>query len=271
MDRRHVVGVDFSGAIDAGRKIWLAWCTARGDRLVVDACVRAADLPGSGRGRDRCLAAVRAVLANAGAAVLGLDFPFGLPSPLVSDQSWDVFVCRFAERFPDPQTFKRACAETTHAKTGQRELRRQTDRDAKTPFSPYNLRLYLQTYHGIRDLLAPLVVTDSVRVLPMQPPAPDRPWLIEICPASTLKRLGASQPYKGKGLDAARESLLVQVEAAFSMDVPDAIRRLAMHEVEGDALDSLIAAAATFGALRDGPLSQGAATGDQAIEGLVYA
>ena len=271
MDRRHVVGVDFSGAVDAGRKIWLAWCSVKGDRLVVDACVRGADLPGSGRERGACLAALRSVLANADAAVAGLDFPFSLPRPLIPDDSWDAFARCFPERYPVAETFKRECAETTVAKTGQRELRRQTDRDAKTPFSPYNLRLYLQTYHGIRDLLAPLVAADDVRVLPMQSAASDRPWLIEICPASTLKRLGISQPYKGRGLNAARASLLDQVEAALSMHVPDAIREIATLDVEGDALDSLIAAAATFDALRDGRLSSGAATSDHAIEGFVYA
>lgn len=270
-ERSRVLGVDFSGAVDAGRKLWVATGRIDGDHLVIETCLRGSDLPGARRDRASCLAALRSVLAGANSAVVGLDFPFSLPRTLIPDESWCAFARRFPDRFPDAETFKRTCARIAEDETGRRELRRETDREAKTPFSPYNLRLYLQTYHGIRDVLAPLVAADTVRVLPMQPPTPNRPWLIEICPASTLKRLGVSQPYKGKGLDTARESLLAHVEAACSMHVPDAIKALAVGDDEGDALDSLIAAAATFGALRDGRLSQGAATDDQAIEGLVYA
>jgi hypothetical protein len=47
--------------------------------------------------------------------------------------------------------------------------------------------LFRQTCFGIRSVLAPLVRDGLVSVVPMQRPAADKPWLLEICPASTLK------------------------------------------------------------------------------------
>lgn len=77
---------------------------------------------------------------------------------------WEDFVRSFAERCSDPQHFKEAC----RAADGGRELKRVTDKESHTPFSPYNLWLYRQTYFGIRDLLRPLVHDGLVSVLRMQ-------------------------------------------------------------------------------------------------------
>ena len=49
MDRERVYGVDFSGARDAGRRIWLAEGRVGGGRLRVESCYPAEELPGSGR------------------------------------------------------------------------------------------------------------------------------------------------------------------------------------------------------------------------------
>ena len=54
--------------------------------------------------------------------------------------------------------------------------------------SIFRLRLYRQTYFGIRDVLYPLARDQQVCVLPMQSVLPDRAWILKICPASTLKR-----------------------------------------------------------------------------------
>jgi len=108
-----------------------------------------------------------------------------------------------------------------------------------------------------------------VSVLPMQAPQPVRPWLIEICPASTLKRLGLREPYKGRTLAETRAQLLSAVASTLSLSIPEPIRALATAEPEGDALDSIIAAAATFHALQGGSLTT-PADGTSPIEGLVY-
>lgn len=245
----RVLGIDFSGAVDAGRKIWLTEGTIDGDCLRVQACRRAETLPGSARARDGCLAALRCFLGGQRGAVAGLDFPFSLPAALAAGQRWDDFVRSFAGRYATPELFRRAC----YAAAKGAELRRATDRIARTPFGPYNLRIYRQTFYGIRDLLAPLVAGDAVSVLPMQPRVEDRTVLLEICPASTLKRLGLYRPYKGRGEAprSAREALLEALGRLVPfVFVGTGVPEMLVDDREGDALDSFIAALTVFRVLR---------------------
>jgi hypothetical protein len=260
-DHRRVYGVDFSGARDAGKRIWLAGGMADGDVLRIDECVQAKDLPGSAANRDECLAALRAFIAGSGACAFGLDFPFGLPRALLKQQTWQDFVLAFPDEHPDAEAFRESCRQAA----GGCELKRLTDREGKTPFSAYNLRLFRQTYYGIRDLLQPLVREGSACVRPMQRVEPDKPWILEICPASTLKREGLYLPgYKNReGGYSARVRILDGLEATGSLSVssPD-LRSMILNEPRGDALDSVVAAFATWRALRD--------DADYALEGFVY-
>ena len=47
--RHSVYGVDFSGARDAGEKIWIASGVIEADTLRIDACQQAGNLPRSGK------------------------------------------------------------------------------------------------------------------------------------------------------------------------------------------------------------------------------
>lgn len=268
MRTRQILGLDFSGAVDAGRKIWIAQGRGRDGALVVDACLPAAELPGSGVARERCLPALRAFLGARGWAAVGCDFPFSLPRALVPEQNWEAFALGFAERYPTAATFQQAW----RAATGDREPRRACDRAARTPFSPGNVRLYRQTHAGIAELLAPLVREGRIRVLPMQRPAAGRPLLIEVCPASALKRLALYRPYKGRGaaLASARARILATLEDAGDLHVVPAVREAALRDTEGDALDCVIAALITFRNVNAlyGPGSP--ACGFDPIEGYVY-
>jgi hypothetical protein len=149
----RIYGVDFSGAAKAGNKIWITSGVIEGKALRVEACHRAADLPGSSQDRDRCLAALRDFIRQGEASAFGLDFPFGLPRALIQEDCWEDFIFSFSNRYPDPEAFREAC----RAVAGGSELKRVTDRESHTPFSPYNIRLYRQTYFGIRDVLGPLL------------------------------------------------------------------------------------------------------------------
>ncbi|PSQ45069.1 DUF429 domain-containing protein, partial [Halobacteriales archaeon SW_7_68_16] len=78
----RVLGVDFSGAADAGRSTWVTEAhLAEGGLTVVD-CYRAAAKWGPDR--ERAHAGLRARVAEVGTA--GLDFPFSLPSPVLGDR-----------------------------------------------------------------------------------------------------------------------------------------------------------------------------------------
>lgn len=265
---RVIHGVDFSGAVDAGRKIWIASGVIEGSALRIEACRSAETLPGSGRNRGRCLKALRDFIGEQQGCSFGFDFPFGLPRALVKEKSWKDFVLAFARRYATPEKFRAAC----YGAAGGFELRRVTDLESRTPFSPYNLRLYRQTYFGIRDLLGPLVRDRLTCVLPMQKRLPGRPWLLEICPASVLKRKRLYQPYKGNGQArrAARARILRGIEeGGLSIPAP-ALRSLIVKDRDGDALDSVIAAFATFRTVSD-PASLAARGNDAyALEGYVY-
>lgn len=262
----RVYGVDFSGAKHAGRTIWIAGGEVQDNALRIEDCRPAASLPASGKDRDIALAALRTFILEQTPCAVGCDFPFSLPREIVSQPSWQEFAREFAIDHPTPEAFKRWGLE----RGGGRELRRATDRDARTPFSAYNLRLYRQTYFGIRDLLAPLVATGQVSVLPMQPPVPGRTWLLEICPASTLKSLDLYVPYKRTETSAVREGLLTKLAQDVRVVVSDAVREVVVRDHKGDALDSVIAAITTWRVLpeasqlrcEDGRLA--------AIEGYVF-
>lgn len=266
---RSVHGVDFSGAADAGRRIWIASGVVEGSTLRVEACRRAEDLPGSGRHRDRCLAALQKFIAGQQVSAVGLDFPFGLPRALVNERNWEEFVRSFPARYATPDKFREACRRASDGI----ELRRATDRESRTPFSSYNLRLYRQTYFGIRELLHPLVRDRRACVLPMQKPLPDRPWILEVCPASVLKRAGLYVPYKGGGeaRRAARTRILRWLEEATPLSVPSSALRLEVaNDSGGDALDSIVAAGATVRALSNPASLTTRRDSTYALEGYVY-
>ncbi len=264
-----IYGVDFSGAKYAGRKIWLAAGRVERRVLRIEECLRADALPGSAAHRDRCLRALRNFIVKQKGCAIGLDFPFGLPAKLVKQRSWEKFVRAFANRYPTAERFKQGCLDAA----GSPELRRVTDTESQTPFSPYNLRLYRQTYFGIRYLLKPLVERRLASVLPMQDALPDRPWLLEVCPASTLKQEGLYLSYKGRNKEhrANRMQILRELERAGSLSVPVlSIRRAVLNDPDGDALDSVIAALATFRAVRNPATLAVRDNTPYKLEGYVY-
>ena len=264
---RSVYGVDFSGAKEAGKKIWIARAVIEEDVLLITECFQAKDLPGSGRDREQSLIALREFIRKQKDSIFGLDFPFGLPGNLVKEERWEKFVLSFEDAYKDPCEFKTAC----QLASGGKELKRSTDIETKTPFSPYNIRLYRQTYFGIRDVLGPLISNDMVCVLPMQKPLPDRPWVLEICPASTLKQENLRLSYKGRDEKhkTARVRILEGMKKTGVLKIKrSALRTKILEDNSGDAIDSVIAAVATFRALRDGFVFD--ENSPYALEGLVY-
>jgi len=266
---RQVYGVDFSGAADAGKKIWITKGVVEDEALYIEACYQAADLPGSGVARDCCLAALREFIAQETVSAFGLDFPFGLPRELVNADTWEAFALAFPNLYVSPEAFR----ETCRVASGGSELKRLTDRESHTPFSPYNIRLYRQTYYGLRDVIAPLVRDQSACALPMQTPLPDRPWVLEICPASTLKHASLYWPYKGKSAKhaLARERILEAIEQnGPPLSVPETLRTVMVDDPGGDALDSFVAAFTVFRALRDPVGLVAENDGVYGLEGYVY-
>lgn len=266
----RIFGIDFSGAEKAGDAIWIAEGCLEGNRVRIERCRPASSLAGSGCERVRCLPALVEFVAGLRSSVIGCDFPFSLPAAMIEEPNWRTFVLSFADRYPTAETFLADCRRRSDG----REIRRACDRQSRVPFSAYNLRIYRQTYYGIRDVLAPLLRIDGAIVLPMEAPQSGRPWIIETCPASTLKHAGLYLSYKGPGAtprDARRRIIDGLVGQGALAPLSPSLRRPALDNTGGDALDSMIAAVATGRAHAAGTFRRcrpdGAAEG---IEGRVY-
>ncbi len=265
----RIFGIDFSGAEKAGDAIWIAEGRLDGVRARIEDCRPASQLPGSGCERGRCLPALVAFIAGQRAAVFGCDFPFSLPAGMIEETNWRAFALTLADRFPTAESFLADC----RSRGGGREIRRACDRESRVPFAAYNLRIYRQTYHGIRDVLAPLLRDDGAVVLPMDAPRTGLPWLIETCPASTLKHAGLYPSYKGKSsaARAARRGIVDGlVRRGWLAPLSPGLRRLALDNTGGDALDSMIAAMAIGRAYAAGEFTRTSSDGAEAIEGRVY-
>jgi Protein of unknown function (DUF429) len=263
----RVAGVDFSGAEQAGRKIWLALAEPCGLHLAVGEVCRAERLPGGAAARAPALAALVAYLRSLGACAVGLDFPFGLHWDLVPERSLGAFIAAFPARYPSPRVFRAACRYAG----GERALRRRCDVEARTPFAAHNLRLFRQTWHGIADVLVPLHAAGAC-LLPQEPPRAGRLWLLETCPASALKARGWYRPYKGRSPAhrRARAALLARLERE-GVQVPGRLRRPLLDDAEGDALDSVLCAWIAWRAVRDPHALRPRLQPEHRVEGYVYA
>ncbi|MBW2000274.1 MAG: DUF429 domain-containing protein [Deltaproteobacteria bacterium] len=246
-DRVQVYGVDFSGARDAGERIWIIEAAVEGKVLSIGRCFKARDLAESGRDREKCLRALREFIAARPTALFGLDFPFGLPRKLVGQESWEEFILAFPRLYRDPEHFRDTCLK----RASNRELRRLTDIQCKAPLSPYNLRMYKQTFYGITEIIHPLVRSKLASVIPMQRPRAGKPRLMEICPASTLKAEGLYRRYKetsrkDEGI-LARAEILSTLGTRWHLKIQEGeIQELILEDHDGDALDSVVAALAVF-------------------------
>lgn len=246
---RWIYGVDFSGARDAGRKIWMTKGSVKYGVLCIDDCLRGNELPGSSDERTASLKALRAYILSEPSGAFGLDFPFGLPRDLTDSRDLVEFLVAFPDKYESPGEFRKSCLSSAK---GQ-EKRRKTEGQAKTPFSPYNLRIYKQTFFGISAVLNPLIRHDLARILPVQKPSAKKPVVLEVCPASTLKRLGLyGHRYKGATAEhrKARAQILREIldKHRIRLEKPGVAKAVVQNK-GGDALDSLVAAIAVLGAL----------------------
>jgi hypothetical protein len=265
--KRRPFGIDFSGARSAGQAIWIAEGRLEGRRRVrlVD-CYPAMALPDSGRERAPALAALRRLIAATPDGIFGCDFPVGLPSLVLDGADWKTFIAGFGSAYAHAEAFREGCRRIAQG----RELRRETDKLAKTPFCAWNLRLYRQTYHGIADIVAPLHRDGLASIVSIEPPQPDRAWIAETCPASVLKRLDLYRPYKGRAPAAhkmRRDILAALVDLGFLVAPAKPARDRLIEDRGGDALDSVIACLAAAATLRqlETPLA-----GLDRIEGKVF-
>ncbi|MFD1586924.1 DUF429 domain-containing protein [Halorientalis brevis] len=241
-------GIDFSGARQAGHGIWLAEATVDGDSLRVESCASAADRFGVAE-RAPCLGRLCAFLRDA--SVVGLDVSFGVPAPVHGRDTWEDSLEWVATAATDVDGFEEACVSRAEQTGSDRTyLLRETDGPVGAQ-SPYHWLVASQTFHGIRDVLAPLARTDDVCVRPMQSPAdatPDATQLCEVYPAATLATCSLpAREYKDDDGPARerREEIVDGLEAATAIEFAADVRGQLIDDAGGDALDAVVAALAT--------------------------
>ena len=264
-----VYGVDFSGARDAERNVWIAGGPLTDDGLAVETLGTAEAVLGGGiAGQAETHAALVEWLREHDSAAVGLDFSFGLPSTLLDAMAeppadWSTFLDAFPPAgCDDPDAFEDwGKSRTREATDGERAfLKRETDGPVGAS-SPYGFIGSTITYYGVRDVLAPLVRGSdggaaAATAAPMQTATFEPPlMLLETYPAGVLGRLGLQRDsYKGASeaeRDARRRNLDGLLDAT-DLAVDDADRERIVENTGGDALDAVVAAAATLRAVTSG-------------------
>jgi len=243
----QILGVDFSGARDAGEKIWLTVCIERAGALHVKSSVPAA-AQFDADSRAACVRGVRAAVERAD--VVGLDVPFGLPAAVHDRESWTDVVSLIVDS-DDPETLRSMCVERASVATGgdQQYLRRETDA-ARGVLSPYHWIRAAQTYYGIREVLQPLVADGAVAIKPLQD-EPETP-VCETHPAATLRDIGLPTRGYKDDTDSARARRKTIVEGLQMTPLSmHGIEQYLLDDVGGDAIDSLLAALAAWRASRN--------------------
>jgi hypothetical protein len=256
---RSVFGVDFSGAKQAGRNIWIARVdlTRVGLRLVDLSNLE--HLAGSAA-RDIALPHLVRLIGESSDALWSMDLPMGLPIEL-----FDTGV-RWMHQLKIMNAWQGTahemglwCCDQAKRLGGKMHLRRTTDTDTKTPFDGYHYRIIYQTFHGMRDVMIPLSRRRDTAILPFHYGRLRRATrvVIETCPASTLKRWAiAHQNYKqpaGGALTSRRlrTRRTIMAELSRHIETTDRHRRTIMRNPGGDALDAVIAAVGGYQAWRD--------------------
>ena len=252
-----VYGVDFSGAKLAGENIWIARMDVRRGANELVELSRLRSLCGSAE-RGPALAHLVELIARAERALWGMDFPFGLPIEVLPDGCRWAGQLRHIRGWDDAYALGEECVRRARALGGPMHIRRATDDEARTPFDCYHYRIIYQTYHGMRDVLAPLARVRRTAILPFHyrrlPNA--KRVVVESCPGSTLKRLGLphqnyKQPAGGPLTPKRLRNRRAIVEGLASrVRISPAHRHTIMRNGGGDALDAVIAAVGALDGFR---------------------
>lgn len=228
MTERIIHGVDFSGAQGGG-----------GAKIVVATRQDTGEISlERGLDRNRLVSRIRETLTDGNQHLWRIDAPFSVPVTVFDahelERDWLV-LARWMRQFNDPRDWRRALRAVD-----RKEKKRLCDRSAHAPLAPMNLRVFKQTWTVVCEVLLPLV-SDEID-LPCLRPTDSSVSVVESCPASVLHRLGeSSRGYKGKTDDnLARRKSLVRLLEDEGLDLSSSIRRRAVEDPEGDALDSLL-------------------------------
>lgn len=242
-------GVDFSGAKQAGKNIWIARLESNPDTFQLTDLHCLAKLCSPERYAAHKYLVDR--ISESESALWGMDLPFGLPLEIMGEKTpWSGQIKQVQSWGDDAYDFGLECIRRAKLLGGPIHVRRLTDTEAKAPFDGYHYRIIYQTFYGMRDVVGQLMQRPHTAIIPFHYTrlAKAKRVCVETCPSSTLKRLGLphqnyKQPTGGPLLPKrlkTRHAILDGL-AEFVLISPGH-RRVIMRNGGGDALDAVIAA-----------------------------
>jgi len=284
-----VFGIDFSGAAMAGENAWIAEMevtppprkngfrenSPRKKPLPLK-LINLRPLGKAAGGSERATVysyLTERILASR-SALWGMDFPFGLPIELGLGD-WPQQLRHVQDYSSDAKSYGRDLVGIARSIGDSLHIRRETDRETKTPFDCYHYRIIYQTFHGMRDVLSVIAGDEDTFVLPFDYPrfqrrsqrvfqndtqnsaensASTTRIVVEACPSSTLKRLSLPhQKYKQSGgkppSDVQRANRrLMMTEISKTVEISPHRRRIMMTNPGADALDAVIAGLGSWSA-----------------------
>ena len=223
------LGVDWSGAAHAGRKVWAA--AVKFDETSGPS-LEFVKRPFYGQSASTVAAGFATWLQSEDFVAAGLDFCFGVSRnhkvvgiPTTGPADLGLWV---AANYPSPVDFKLALGA---------EEKRATDRLCSSPFAPTNLRMFRQTYWGIRALAG-----STLAILPWGNPSAEK-VVVEILPAQMASVLCPNCRYKGNTSQARleRQRLLTAITSSSGLSVSTNDAATILDDREGDAMDAVLA------------------------------
>ncbi len=255
------MGVDWSGAKNAHRKIWAARVVCQGNSGIVECLQR----PFPDRlTRPFGKSTIASIVDDFGPwlmtqdfDVAGLDFCFGLAAehmrrlelPLTGPSAVGIALARYGS----PEEFKDRAG---------REIVRETDRERRSPFRPTNLRMYRQTYWGLRALAK---VTCCIPPWSAQLRKSTRRAVVEVLPSDVARKIGV--PAKVTGDDRRRAVTALE---RHGITIAPRHQNVIISDRQGDALDAVFAAIAAASARASGFRSTGGVQAAASGEGWIY-
>lgn len=264
---RKIIGIDFSGAKDAGKHIWISTGKENRGTLQIAKCQQASNFFGCANDKWTVFKEVVNWIDSLKDAIVGIDFPFGVPEVVVkvvfNVTSWEDFATSPKWSSLAPDHFRDQCAGFSNNELRDTDAIHRAD-------CPHSIRIYKQTFHGVKDILRPLLQRD-VSVAPMVNNSRNI-TVLETYPAATLAKEGElfAARYKNRTSTRDRRKHNVQKFSNLNdLDISGISASKIVDNTAGDAMDSIIAALATFRASHNS--SPFSVVPINPIEGHIYA
>jgi hypothetical protein len=241
---KKVVGIDFSGAKDAGNHIWMSTGTKSGGHLRIDHCVKAKHYFGCQSSKNKIYDELVNWIDSSQNITIGIDFPFSVPETVANvvfnANTWKEMANNNIWMNIPPKTFRDQCKNVDSSQLRDTDAMNRAD-------CPYSIRVYKQTYNGIKNVLRPLL-QQNISIAPIINTSRDV-TILETYPAATLARekdLFASQYKNGKSALSRREHNIRVLSQRSELDISGISYNKVINNESGDALDSIVASLATY-------------------------